>query len=62
MIKTMSNEDEKISYMLHKILDDPNVDQETKIDIIKWFDQFEYLENKSIMEIMLLHAQNMKWD
>jgi len=61
--KRMTLEDEKLSYILHKMLDDTSIDQSIRIDIIKWFDQFEYIDlsKLTMSDLIMRQLQNMEW-
>lgn len=48
-------QDFELSLILHDMLDDPLVDQDTKLTIIKWFDSFEY-RTFTTKEVLINHA------
>ena len=50
----------KISFLFQKMLDDPNISQSDKIDILNWFDQFEY-RTFTLQEALLEHAKNLNF-
>ena len=58
--RRQTEEDIKLGSWLSAALDDPEVCQEMKLDIIKWMDSFEY-RTFSTMEYMLIHAEKLNW-
>jgi len=50
-----------ISIYLQDQLDNPDVPRDTKIDILNWFDQFEY-RSFTVQEALVEHAKDLHWE
>jgi len=57
--RLMTDIDKEFSFYLQELLDKDSTSYEDKLKIIAWFDSFDYPEDMTVKDMMLIHAAQL---